>query len=288
MEFCPICRATKNNHTILCRCGYDFDKEEIIDNVKIREYFLKNKSAKNWEKEVKLTKRIHEAQQKKYGRTQIGTHGGWKQSDTGKLLGISKSNVNDSLRLAEVIDEYPKILKNKKKTCAIKQLGNLNRGILGTILSKQFKTEKDLQNYLEINWKKIELFKEWNLKESQKNIGEAGVIDVLARHNLEPKWLIIEIKKDISRDKTVGQIQRYMGWVKEHLAFKNEEVFGLIISGYPPDENIRLALLNNKNIDQQIYCLENNQIKFIDAETAFDCLKFEKRPFEEQIKLMKK
>jgi len=59
-----------------------------------------------------------------------------------------------------------------------------------------------------------------------------------------------------------------MGWVKENLSFKNEEVFVLIISGYPPDENIRLALLNNKKIDQQIYCLENDQIRFIDKETA--------------------
>jgi len=287
MDSCPICRSNKPSLSITCICGYDFEKEEIIDNEKIREYFFKIKSANNWEEEIKLTRRIHEVQQKKYGKTQRGMHGGWKESDTGTLLNIAKSTVNDNIRLAEVTDEYPEIMKNEKKTRAIKQLSNLNKGILSTILRKQFKTEKNLQSYLETNWKKIELFNEWNLKESQKNI-TGGVIDILAHHKSEPKWLIIELKKDMASDKAVGQIQRYMGWVKENLALKSDEVIGLIISGYPPGENIRLALLNNKNIDQQIYCLENDQIRFMDTETAFDFFNFEKYPIEKQIELLKK
>jgi hypothetical protein len=288
MDPCPICRSNKPSLSITCICGYDFEKEEIVDNVKIREYFFKIKSTNNWEEEIKLTRRIHEVQQKKYGKTQRGVHGGWKESDTGTLLYIAKSTVNENIRLAEVIEEYPELLKYKKKTHAYRKWGNLNKGICGKTFGKQFKTEKELQSFLEINWKKIPLFKEWNLKESQKNISEAGVIDILARHNSETKWLIVEIKKNISSDKTVGQIQRYMGWVKENLAFKDEEVFGLIISGYPPDENIRLSLLNNKNIDQQIYCLENDQIRFIDTETAFTCLKFDKLPIEKQQELLRK
>jgi hypothetical protein len=288
MESCPICKSTKPDFSSTCICGYDFDKEEIIDHIKIREYFLTIKSAINWENEVKLTKKIHKIQQKKHGRAKVGMLGGWKQSDTGKLIDMSNTTVYENIRLAEVIHEYPELLKYKKKTHALKKLRNLNKGIFGRTFGKQFKTEKELQSYLESNWKEIQLFREWNLKETQKNIGEAGVIDILARHVSEPKWLIIEIKKDISRDKTVGQIQRYMGWVKENLAFRNEEVFGLIISGYPPDENIRLALLNNINIDQQIYCLENDQIRFIDIETAFAFLKFDKFPIEKQKELLKK
>jgi len=121
--------------------------------------------------------------------------GGWTQSDTGKLLNISNSTVNENIRLAEIVEEYPGILKYKKKTHAYRNWRNFKKGFFGKTFGKQFKTEKELQSCLEINWKKIPLFKEWNLKESQKNIGEAGVIDILAHHNSEPKWLIVEIKK---------------------------------------------------------------------------------------------
>jgi len=295
MEFCPICRATKHELSIICRCGYDFDKEEIIDKEKIREYFskIKNTETEHWGEEVKLTRRIHEVQQKKYGRTQRGVYAGksWKESATGNLLRISKTTVNDNIRLAKGIDECPEILKNEKKTNAIKKLSNLNKGIFGKILRKQFKTEKELQSSLETNWKKISLFDEWILKDSQKKIGEAGVIDILAHHNSEPKRLVIEIKKGESSDKTVGQILRYMGWVIEKLASENEQVLGLIISGYPPDENIRLALLNTQKVDYQIYIKlnsKNDQIMILKPEDAFDFVKFEKRPLEEQIELIKK
>lgn len=283
MGICPICGTDSHNLSTLCKCGYDYDKNNIIDKVKIREYFSIIKSANNWEIEVKLTKRIHEVQQKIRGKS-----GSWTQSDTGRLLNIPKSTISNSIRLAKTIDEYPEILKYKKITHAIKKLSNFNKGYFGRLM-KPFKTEKELQSYLETNWEKIEHFKEWNLKESQIKLGEAGIIDLLAHHKSEPKWLIIEIKKDISSDKTVGQVLRYMGWVKENLACDNEEILGRIISGYPPDENIRLALKINKNIDQQIYFLECDQVKFIDAQTAFDIVKFEKKyPLEEQIELMKK
>jgi len=81
-----------------------------------------------------------------------------------------------------------------------------------------------------------------------------------------------------------------MGWVIENLASENEQVLGLIISGYPPDENIRLALLNTQKIDYQIYSLnsKNNQIKFMDTQIAFFALKFDKLPLEKQKELLKK
>jgi len=246
MELCPICRQTKPDLSIICICGYDFDKKDITDEVKIREYFLTIKSSKIWEKEVRLTKRIHETKQKRCGGTQWGSRGGWKESDTGELIKISKTAVNDNIRLAKAINEWPDLLKYEKKTHALKKLNSLHKGIFFEIFGRQCKTEKELQDRLEAGWEKIQPFKDWDLQDSQKNIGEAGVIDILAHHKSEPKWLIIEIKKGISSDKTVGQIQRYMGWVRENLASEGEQVLGRIISGYPPDENIRLALLNSK------------------------------------------
>ena len=53
--------------------------------------------------------------------------------------------------------------------------------------------------------------------------------------------LVIELKKGRSSDATVGQILRYMGFVKANLLESHQEVHGLIIA-YSDDQNIRLAL----------------------------------------------
>jgi restriction system protein len=42
--------------------------------------------------------------------------------------------------------------------------------------------------------------------------------------------LVIELKKGRSSDPVIGQIQRYMGYVKEELAEEGQEVRGLIIA----------------------------------------------------------
>ena len=79
-----------------------------------------------------------------------------------------------------------------------------------------------------------------------------------------------------------------MGWVKENLVTEGGQVLGLIISGYPPDENTRLSLQNIDNIDQQIYYLENDKINFIDTHTAFEALKLDKLPFKKLLELIRK
>ncbi|MDR9785968.1 MAG: endonuclease NucS [Peptococcaceae bacterium MAG4] len=70
---------------------------------------------------------------------------------------------------------------------------------------------------------------------------DAGRIDILARHRSYPEWLVIELKKSQSTDRVIGQILRYMGWVKRHLASPEEKVRGLIISP-DVDKNLQYAL----------------------------------------------
>jgi len=33
-----------------------------------------------------------------------------------------------------------------------------------------------------------------------------------------PRWLVVEHKRNQTSDQTVGQLLRYIGWVKRHLA----------------------------------------------------------------------
>ena len=57
-----------------------------------------------------------------------------------------------------------------------------------------------------------------------------GRIDLLARHKRDPRWLVIELKREKSSDAVVGQVLRYMGWVKRHLVEGGETVEGLVVA----------------------------------------------------------
>ena len=60
--------------------------------------------------------------------------------------------------------------------------------------------------------------------------------------------LVVELKKGRVSDNVVGQIQRYMGFVKDELAEPNQEVKGVII-GLEDDVKIKRALSVTSNIE---------------------------------------
>lgn len=99
-----------------------------------------------------------------------------------------------------------------------------------------FGLEKYLHEFLVDNWEVSELSNEWCLLEedgeivgSKYNTIDVGEIDLLAKHKSEKKWLVIELKRNQTSDSTVGQILRYMSWVRKNLAGEGESVEGLII-----------------------------------------------------------
>ncbi len=101
----------------------------------------------------------------------------------------------------------------------------------------RFGLERHLQDFLRDNWEQTELGKEWALYgepgddypgyEYQTDVGR---IDLLARHKIDPRWLVIELKRGQTSDQTVGQVLRYMGWVNHHLAEPGDTVEGLIVA----------------------------------------------------------
>jgi len=58
----------------------------------------------------------------------------------------------------------------------------------------------------------------------------------------------VELKKGRASDAVVGQIQRYMGYVQEELAEKDQTVKGVIIA-LEDDVRIRRSLVVAANID---------------------------------------
>lgn len=85
-------------------------------------------------------------------------------------------------------------------------------------------------------------------KAGQQYLTDTGPIDILAVSKDGAELLVVELKKGRASDAVVGQIQRYMGYVKEELAEPNQSVRGVIIA-LEDDVRIRRALAVAPSID---------------------------------------
>jgi RecB family endonuclease NucS len=63
---------------------------------------------------------------------------------------------------------------------------------------------------------------------------------------------VLELKRDQTSDATIGQVLRYMGWVKNHLATPGEEVLGMVIAR-DSDDAMRYALTAMQNVELRLY-----------------------------------
>ncbi len=117
-----------------------------------------------------------------------------------------------------------------------------------------FALEKHLESFLVENWKQTELGKNYDIFEEEGELvgqqypSDTGPIDILAISKDKKTILVVELKKGRVSDNVVGQIQRYMGFVKEELAEDNQSVKGVIIA-LEDDLRIRRALSVTSNIE---------------------------------------
>jgi restriction system protein len=117
-----------------------------------------------------------------------------------------------------------------------------------------FALEKHLEDFLVSNWSQTELGKNYDIfQEDGELVGQqypsdTGPIDILAISKNKKELLVVELKKGRASDNVVGQVQRYMGYVKEELAEANQTVKGVIIA-LEDDLRIKRALSVTNNID---------------------------------------
>lgn len=117
-----------------------------------------------------------------------------------------------------------------------------------------FALEKHLEDFLVQNWHHTELGKKYDIyEEDEEKVGQqypsdTGPIDILAVSKDKQELLVVELKKGRASDVVVGQIQRYMGYVLEELAEKNQQVKGVIIA-FEDDIKIHRALAVASNIE---------------------------------------
>jgi len=113
--------------------------------------------------------------------------------------------------------------------------------------------ENDLENFLVENLHLIDkdliLFQDEHGKSGRQYVTEVGCIDLLCKR--KDDFVVIELKKGRSSDKVVGQISRYIGWIKEKLA-NGSNVKGIIIV-HDFDNKLKYAVLANPNIELKYY-----------------------------------
>lgn len=125
-----------------------------------------------------------------------------------------------------------------------------------------FGMESHLEDFLIANWEKTifgknyELIYEENDLVSQQYQTSVGLIDILARARNEQSYLVIELKKGRSSDAVVGQILRYINWVKEHLA-NGKMVKGVIVV-LDTDEKLVYSLKGLKEVSLYTYKVNFN------------------------------
>ena len=258
---CPICQSTENDVLGTCRCGYNFTEDKISDKDKTVTYFKKLKETKHWIDPARFTEKLHKFQQREKGEARVGVRGGWRYEDTAELIKEQTSIVFYNIKLAIYSEIYPELLNCGNRAQALQLSKRLKPS---GYISEDFETydvEDDLQEYLKTNWETTAFGEEWEIIESPANVGDAGEIDLLAHHRKEDCWLVVELKRDKISDKTVGQILRYMGWIKENLA-NNKVVRGIVIV-HEIDKKLNYSASVLRNVEVRYYKIN---LKFITKE----------------------
>jgi restriction system protein len=116
-----------------------------------------------------------------------------------------------------------------------------------------FALEKHLEEFLIKNWGQVALLRDFRIyEEDGEQVGQqfptdTGPIDILAQSLDGKRLLVVELKKGRASDAVVGQILRYMGFVKQNLTTQNQTVEGLIVA-LEPDQRIQYALAALGNV----------------------------------------
>ncbi len=156
---------------------------------------------------------------------------------------LSEKDIDSDL--LTICDYYKKTFQNVTTEAIVPEISH---GI--------FYMEKQLEDFIVHNWEKTELGKKYDLiiedgeLISQQFRTGVGPIDILARKKSDGSHVVIELKKNQTSDDTVGQLARYMGWIKKNK--KDDKVSGVIIAGQE-DSKLLYALSMVPNSELFLY-----------------------------------
>lgn len=123
-----------------------------------------------------------------------------------------------------------------------------------------FVLEKYLEDFIVSNFQSIfkgslHLYEDAEGSDGQQYTTEIGPIDILAVDKSTNEFVVIELKKGRPSDQVVGQVLRYMGWVKQTLCAPGQEVRGLVICSHH-DKRLSYALTMTSNVRVKYYSVD--------------------------------
>jgi hypothetical protein len=99
-----------------------------------------------------------------------------------------------------------------------------------------------LTNFSLIDWgRRLELWESDSGDVGHQYATDVGRLDFLCRDTSNDALVVVELKRGRPSDRVVGQVARYMGWVRVHLAEPDQGVEGLIVA-HERDDKLAYAV----------------------------------------------
>lgn len=124
--------------------------------------------------------------------------------------------------------------------------------------STEFALEVHLEEFLVANWKSInwerplEIWRGPDGESGHQLSTPVGRLDFLCVDTSVDAFVVMELKRGRPSDKVVGQIARYIGYVRTHLAKPDQPVEGLIIA-HESEDALRYAVSALPGLDLVTY-----------------------------------
>lgn len=110
-----------------------------------------------------------------------------------------------------------------------------------------------IKNLATVKNKKLKIFIDETGRDGKEYPTEVGPIDILTVDD-DGNFIVFELKLSRGADRAIGQLLRYMGWIKQNLA-KGKNVEGIIVAN-KMDKKIKYAVQATTNI--KLYEYEMN------------------------------
>lgn len=145
-------------------------------------------------------------------------------------------------------DQYLSLMEGEETTSVMEEsVENPNEFVL-----EKYLEEFIVSNFNAIFKGKLKIYEDVDGNDGQQYSTNIGPIDILAVERASNSFVVIELKKGRPSDQVIGQILRYMGWVKQNLCVGRQGVKGLVICR-DPDPKLSYALTMVNNVEVRYY-----------------------------------
>ena len=151
----------------------------------------------------------------------------------------SSGSISTICNLTQYSEEIRKLMGDSQSSPVVSNDSDIEN-------PSEFVLEEHLEDFLVKNWTQTDLSEKYDIFEDDEFTGrqyqtDTGPIDILAISKDRKELLVIELKKGRASDDVVGQIQRYMGYIKTEFLEEDQRVRGAIIA-LEDDLKIKRAL----------------------------------------------